>query len=322
MDQWVIGVDLGGTLIRAIRTDLEGERVARAQLPTEAQSGGEAVMERINTAIEEVMHGAEPDEVLGIGVGAPGPIDADGRIYDPPNLPDWGDLSLSKRIHDRFNLPAYAGNDANLAALGEHRFGAGQQVDDMVYVTVSTGIGGGIISGGRLLLGARGYAAEIGHQTLVADGPICGCGQPGHLEALASGPAIARNAKEHLDAGASSTITDFSEEITAESVAEAAQAGDELARELLAEAGFYIGLGLANLIHVLEPQRVLIGGGVSQAGDLLFEPIRETVKQSVMSPIYLDVEILPAALGADVGLMGAVALVLSSSMSSSMSSSV
>ncbi|GMR10583.1 MAG: ROK family protein [Anaerolineae bacterium] len=310
MHRWVIGVDLGGTLIRAVRTDLEGEKVARSQLPTEAESGSEAVVERINTAIEEVMRDVEPDDVLGIGIGAPGPIDADGRIYDPPNLPDWGDFSLTKRILDRFERPAFAGNDANLAALGEHRFGAGQGVDDMVYMTVSTGIGGGIISGGRLLLGARGYAAEIGHQTLIAGGPICGCGQPGHLEALASGPSIVRNAKERLEAGANSSIADFGPEITGESITEAAKAGDELARELFKQAGFYIGLGLVNLIHILEPKRVLIGGGVSLAGDLLFEPIRETVYQRVMSPIYRDVEILPAALGADVGLMGAVALVL------------
>lgn len=316
MHRWVIGVDLGGTLIRAVRTDLAGGKGARAQLPTEAESGGEAVLERISSVIEEVMQEINADEVLGIGIGAPGPIDADGRIYDPPNLPGFGDLSISGYIHDRFGRPAFAGNDANLAALGEHQFGAGQGVNDMVYLTISTGIGGGIISGGRLLLGARGYAAEVGHQTLIADGPICGCGQPGHLEALASGPSIVRNAKERMDAGEDSTITDFGDEITSESIAEAARAGDALARDLFKQAGFYIGLGLVNLIHILEPQRVLIGGGVSLAGDLIFDPIRETVRQHVMSPVFLDVEILPAALGVDVGLMGAVALVLSSSMAS------
>ncbi len=320
MHRWVIGVDLGGTLIRAVRTDLAGGKGARAQLPTEAESGGEAVLERISSVIEEVMQEINADEVLGIGIGAPGPIGADGRIYDPPNLPGFGDLSISGYIHDRFGRPTFAGNDANLAALGEHQFGAGQGVNDMVYLTISTGIGGGIISGGRLLLGARGYAAEVGHQTLITDGPICGCGQPGHLEALASGPSIVRNAKERMEAGEDSTITDFGDEITSESIAEAARAGDELARELFADAGFYIGLGLVNLIHILEPQRVLIGGGVSLAGDLIFDPIRETVRQHVMSPVFLDVEILPAALGVDVGLMGAVALVLSSSMLSSMAS--
>ena len=312
MHRWVIGVDLGGTLIRAIRTDLAGAKGARAQLPTEAESSGEAVLERISSVIEEVMQEIDTDEVLGIGIGAPGPIDAGGRIYDAPNLPGFGDLSISGYIHDRFGRPTFAGNDANLAALGEHQFGAGQGVDDMVYLTISTGIGGGIISGGSLLLGARGYAAEVGHQTLIADGPICGCGQPGHLEALSSGPSIVRNARERMETGEDSTITDFGDEITGESIAEAAKAGDELARDLFKQAGFYIGLGLVNLIHILEPQRVLIGGGVSLAGDLIFDPIRETVEQHVMSPVFLDVEILPAALGVDVGLMGAVALVLAS----------
>jgi len=320
MHRWVIGVDLGGTLIRAIRTDLAGGKGARAQMPTEAEQGGEAVLERICSVIEEVIQEVDSEEVLGIGVGAPGPIDASGRIYDPPNLPGFGDLSLSGYIHDRFGRPAFAGNDANLAALGEHQFGAGQGVDDMVYLTISTGIGGGIISAGRLLLGARGYAAEVGHQTLVAGGPICGCGQPGHLEALASGPSIVRNAKERIEAGETSRIAEFGDDITGESIAEAAQAGDELAQDLFRQAGFYIGLGLVNLIHILEPQRVLIGGGVSLAGDLIFDPIRETVRERVMSPVFLDVEILPAALGVDVGLMGAVALVLSSTASSSMAS--
>ncbi len=311
MHRWVIGVDLGGTLIRAVRTDMAGGRGARSQLPTEAELGGDSVMERIYSAIDEVIAGVEPSEVQGIGIGAPGPIGKDGRIYDPPNLPDWGNFSITERIEDRFKLPAMAGNDANVAALGEHRFGAGQGVDDLLYMTVSTGIGGGIISAGRLLVGTRGYAAEIGHQTLLPDGPLCGCGQPGHLEALASGPAIVRNAQERMKAGASSSLRDFGNELTGKSIAEAARDGDELALELFAQAGFYIGLGLVNLIHVLEPQRILIGGGVSQAGDLLFDPIRATVNQHVMSPIYREVQILPAELGADVGLMGAVALVLS-----------
>ena len=312
MHRWVIGVDLGGTLIRAIRTDLAGGKGARSELPTETRSGAEAVLNGIGSVVEEVMQEVDPEEVIGIGIGAPGPIDAGGRIYDPPNLPDFGEISLSEYIRDRFGRPAFAGNDANLAALGEHQFGAGRGVDDMVYLTISTGIGGGIVSGGTLLLGARGYAAEVGHQTLVVDGPICGCGQPGHLEALASGPSIVRNAKERMEAGTISTLADHGEELTGELIAEAAKAGDELARELFAEAGYYIGIGLVNLIHILEPQRVLIGGGVSQAGDLIFDPIRETVKQRVMSPVFLDVEILPAALGVDVGLMGAVALVLAS----------
>lgn len=316
MKRWVIGVDLGGTQIRAIRTDLNGLKVSRAQLETEARAGPRAVLQRIGDAIREAMQEADPEEVLGIGIGAPGPIDEAGHLHDPPNLPGWNGSSLTKPILDQLHIPTYAGNDANLAALGELRFGSGQGLAHLIYLTVGTGIGGGVISGGELLLGAHGFAAEVGHQTLDPDGPICGCGQPGHLEALASGPAIARRARERLEAGAVSALGEYVEAghgLTAKSVADAAQNGDKLARELLQEAGFYIGLGLVNLIHILEPQRILLGGGVSQAGELLFEPIRQTVRDRVMSPVYRQVEIQPAGLGEDVGPMGAVALVLQES---------
>lgn len=311
MYQWVIGVDLGGTQIRAMRADLDGQKQARSQLATQAEDGPEAVLQRIFSAIGEVLEGIDPKEVVGIGIGAPGPIDRMGRLYDPPNLPGWKEFSLSERITDRFDIPAFAGNDANLAALGEHQFGAGQGADELVYMTVSTGIGGGIISRGKLLLGARGFAAEVGHQTLEPGGPICSCGQPGHLEALASGPSIVRNAVKRIKDGAQSSLSRMGDEITGRAISEAADQGDALALELLVDAGFYIGLGLVNLIHILEPERILIGGGVSQAGDLLLEPIRETVHERVMSPIYRDVQILPAGLGGDVGLVGAVALALS-----------
>lgn len=310
MANWVIGVDLGGTQVRAIRTDAQGQPAARASQPTLAEQGPEAVLERIFACIDEVLGDVQLEQVLGIGIGAPGPIDADGRLYDPPNLPGWKAFSLTERIGTRFARPAFAGNDANLAALGERRFGAGRGIDDLIYITVSTGIGGGIVSGGQLLLGARGFAAEVGHQTLVPDGPICGCGQPGHLEALASGPAIERRARERIAEGAKTVLEQNGDQVRAGDVTDAAAQGDAVARELLAEAGYYIGLGLVNLIHVLEPQRILIGGGVSQAGDLLFEPIRETVARHLMSPVYESVEIEPAALGDNVGLMGAVALVL------------
>ena len=313
MKRWVIGADLGGTLIRAIRTDLEGRKAARAEIQTLAQEDSEAILGRIFQMIQQASDGADPSEVLGIAIGAPGPIDELGRLHDPPNLPGMKEFSLGERIQDRFQIPSYAGNDGNLAAFGELRFGAGRGLEDLIYMSIGTGVGGGIINDGKLLLGAHGFAAEIGHQTLVPDGPLCACGQPGHLEALASGPSIARQAKERLQAGASSTIDHYREagnELTGKSVTDAARHGDELALEVLTEAATYIGLGLVNLIHILEPQRILLGGGVSQAGELLFEPIRQTVHDRVMSPVFRGVEIQPAALGKDVGLMGAVAWVL------------
>lgn len=311
MKRWVIGVDLGGTQIRALRTNLAGEKAARSEQSTRAQEGPRAVLARILETIRIVLEGVAVEEVLGLGIGAPGPIDSAGVLHDPPNLPGWQGLSLIDELAGPLGIPIYTGNDANLGALAEHRFGAGVGTQHLVYLTVGTGIGGGIISHGRMLTGGRGFAAEVGHQTLIPDGPRCGCGQPGHLEALASGPAIAREARQALARGRSSTIPEHGDgQVTAKSVAAAARAGDELGIELLRQAGFYLGLGLVNLIHILEPERILIGGGVSQAGELLLGPARETVEQRLMSPVYRGVEILQAALGADVGLIGAVALVL------------
>jgi glucokinase len=311
MKRWVIGVDLGGTQIRALRTDLAGEKAARAEQLTLAQQGPQAVVSRILETVGVVMAEIPREEILGLGIGAPGPIDSAGVVHDPPNLPGWKGVSLVDELAGPLGLPIYAGNDANLGALAEHRFGAGIGVDHLVYLTVGTGIGGGVISHGRMLTGWRGFAAELGHQTLDPDGPLCGCGQPGHLEAFASGPAIARDARKALEQGRSSTIPEQAGgEVTAKSVAAAAMAGDALAIELLHQAGYYLGLGLANLIHILEPQRILIGGGVSLAGELLLQPARQTVDQRLMSSVYRGVEILPAALGPDVGLMGAAALVM------------
>jgi len=313
MKRWVIGADLGGTLIRAIRTDLDGRKLARAEIKTQAQDGPEAILGRIFEVIEQASEGTDPSEVLGIAIGAPGPVDDQGRLFDPPNLPGLREVSLREQIQDRFQVPTLAGNDGNLAALGQLRFGAGQGLEHLIYMTIGTGIGGGIITNGKLLVGARGFAGEIGHQTLLPNGPICGCGQPGHLEALASGPSIARRAQERLQEGVTSTIEQYREvgsELTGKSVTDAARHGDELALEVLREAATYIGLGLVNLIHIFEPQRILLGGGVSQAGELLFEPIRQTVHDRVMSPVFRGVGIQPAALGKDVGLMGAVALAL------------
>jgi len=311
MQRWVIGVDLGGTQIRALRTDLAGEKAARAEQLTQAQQGPQAVLSRILKTVREVMEGVPQEEIMGLGIGAPGPIDSAGVVHDPPNLPGWPGISLVEELSGPLGLPVYAGNDANLGALAEHRFGAGVGVEHLVYLTVGTGIGGGVISHGRMLTGWRGFAAEIGHQTLDPDGPLCGCGQPGHLEAFASGPAIARQARLALEQGRSSTIPEHAKgPVTAASVAAAAMAGDALAIELLRQAGTYLGLGLANVIHILEPQRILIGGGVSRAGELLLGPARAAVEQRLMSPVYRGIEILPAALGPDVGLMGAAALAL------------
>ena len=306
----VVAVDLGGTLIRSALINEKGEILARAKRETLAQEGPEPVIGRTEACIRDVSKGAEP-----ISIAAPGPLDPwKGIIHQAPNLPGWREVPLADILHRTFKVPVYLNNDANLAALAEHRFGAGQGVSDLIYLTISTGIGGGIISQGRLLVGAKGLAGEVGHMTLEPEGPPCGCGGRGHLESLASGPAIARRAVEEIEKGAETSITRLVEgepsKVTAKVVAQAAQEGDPLANSIFKEAGFYIGLGIANLLHILNPELIIIGGGVSKAGDLLFDPIRATVEARAILSIKEGVKIVPSALGDDVGLLGAAAFVL------------
>lgn len=309
----IVGIDLGGTQIRAIMADKDGTILARYKTLTIPEEGPAAVLQRIVTATEAVIRevGIRP---RGVGVGSPGPLDPrSGVVLAAPNL-GWYGVPLKAMLEEQLGLPVIAGNDANLAALAEWRFGAGRGVDDLVYMTISTGIGGGIISGGRLLLGQHGFAGEVGHATIEPRGQRCKCGNIGCLETVAAGPAIAQSAVECLDAGASSLITGRVQgdlrQVTAEIVAQAAAQGDELAVSVIQDAAFYIGVSLVNLIHIVEPKLILIGGGVAHIGDLLFDTIRSTVRERAIACMAEDVTIEKAALGDDVGTLGAVALFL------------
>ncbi len=321
VEKRIVGVDLGATQIRAALADGAGSVLRRTRCLTLGQEGVEPVMGRIKGAIYEVMGSTDRQQVQGIGIVALGLSDPwKGIIVDAPNLSGWRNIPLKALLEEEFGLPVFVGNDANLAALAEQRFGAGQGVSNLIYITVSTGIGGGIIVDNRLLLGAQGMAGEVGHQTIEADGPPCNCGNVGCLEALAAGPAIARCARELIRTGVGTTIADRVggdlDKITAREVSQAAQAGDPVAIELFRQAGFYVGVGIVNLLHLFNPSLIVIGGGVTKAGDLLFEPIRATVRQRAMAG-YLreDPFIVPATLGDDVGLLGAVALVLLQALS-------
>lgn len=309
--RYIIAIDLGGSRFRVGLADSSGRLLRRKSYPTRAEEGREAVISRLAQAAREAMHSYPREEILAVGLGAPGPLDPrSGVIFTPPNLPSWRDVPLKALLEEELDLPVYLGNDANLAALGEHRFGAGRGLDHLVYLTVSTGIGAGIIMDGSLLLGQDGLAGEAGHMT-IAEGPLCKCGNVGCLEALASGLAIAQAARERIEAGEESSIPRFSQgEITAEAVEAAARAGDPLAQEVMQKAANYLGIGVVNLVHIFNPQAVIIGGGVSQAGELVFGPVRHAVAQRAM-PNFRKVRILPAALADDVGLYGAAALVLS-----------
>jgi glucokinase len=313
MAKHYIVVDLGGTQIRAALATSPNRLHQTIRRETLADQGPDVVIRRIESAIRQVA-GERWADVDAVGIVAPGPLDPWlGVILEPPNLPGWANLPLKDRLSSGLNRPVVLGNDANLAALAEQRFGAGQGKRHMIYITVSTGIGGGVITDDKLLLGVRGLAAEVGHMTLEPYGPLCTCGNKGCLEALASGPAIARNARDRIAAGRASSILalagDDPQRITAELVGRAATQGDPLAIELLQQAGFYIGVGIVNLMKLFNPGIIVIGGGVSQVGNLLFEPIRHTVQARISHFYWENCPIVPAALSDDVGLLGALAMV-------------
>jgi glucokinase len=339
----MIGVDLGGTQVRAALVQ-DGRLLSRVGYLTQDEDGFEAVLMRIKEAIRQAAQqaGVPLGQVIGIGIGAPGPLDSrTGILFAPPNLKGWRNVPLRQLLFDEFGLPVYLGNDANLAGLGEHIYGAGRGVPDMIYVTVSTGIGGGVIIGGRVLEGVSGTAGEVGHMTIDIRGPRCNCGNIGCLEVLASGTAIARRAAEAIAEGRGDAMLAVARELAARkspmvdlagrsrlspeaqiaplpaevevdaaAVVEAARRGDAVAAEITRTAAENVGVGMVNLIHLFNPALIVIGGGVSKAGPLLFEPVERVVRERAMEVPRKAVRIVRAELGENVGLLGAAANVL------------
>lgn len=312
MTQAIIGVDVGGTLLRAACYDLDFKQLRRAEQPTLAEQGSEAVLRRLYETIRQIMPGSQ-DELVGIGLAVPGPIDPErGVLIAPPNLP-FRDVPIVDLVQKAVGGRVYLGNDADLAGLAEYMHGAGQGTRSMVYMTISTGIGGGLILDGKLHTG-RGQGGEVGHMVVEPDGPLCGCGRRGHLEAVASGTAIARTARERLEAGEPSSVRDRVDgdltKVTAKIVGEAAQDADPMALDIICQAGRYIGIGIASLMMILNPDRFVLGGGVTRLGRLLLDPIQEAVYRYTLHPRYWEnTPIVRATLGEDVGLVGAAALV-------------
>ncbi len=309
-----IGIDLGGTKISTALVDAAGRIIGRDYCQTQAAEGRRAVVERMVDAARRVMDEADlaPAQVTAVGVGSPGPIDSrTGVVTTPPNLPGWKNVPLKQLIEEALGITTFLENDANAAALGEHRFGAGQGVQNMIYVTASTGIGGGLILNGQLYSGTTGAAGEIGHITVLPWGPYCGCGNRGCLEALASGTAIAREGRELVRRGVPTLIAELAagdpELVTARLVAEAADKGDIEAQEILAEAMTYLGVGMASLVNLFNPELIVIGGGLTKMGERLFGPVRRAIERRAFPPAARAVRVVPAALGDDVGVLGAVA---------------
>jgi glucokinase len=314
----VIAVDIGGTKILTALFSPAGNMLARQVCPTLAGEGVAAVVERLCSAIAVLLsrHNIRPSQLAAIGIACAGGIDtARGVVVTPsPNMPDWVDVPLADIVRERFGVATFVVNDASAAALGEHRYGAGKGVKDLVLFTLGTGIGGGIIAGGKLYLGAVGGAGELGHMTIAADGPKCGCGNTGCLEMLASGRAVERDAIARLRRGEKSLLSEMVngeiEKITAEQVGAAARRGDHLALDVLSRAAYYLGIGMVNAVNIFNPETVVLGGGMAELGDILIEPGRRMVKERAFSISSGAVRIVTAHLGNEAGVYGAAAFAL------------
>lgn len=312
--QLVLGFDIGGTKCATALARLDGQLLARQETPTGQRPWQEVLQELADRGRDLLRQELVSIENLrGIGVSCGGPLDTKtGTIYTPPNLPEWKDVPARAFFEAQFALPVRLENDANATALAEWRFGAGQGVQNLVFLTMGTGIGGGLILDGSLYRGTNDLAGELGHQTILLNGPRCGCGKRGCLEALASGPAIARLARESLRYGRHKRVLALAggnpQAITAKHVIEAAQAGDSFAVQILEEAGTYMGVGIANLIQLLNPERVVIGTIAVHAGDLILEPIRRAVSEYAWPRSASVCEIVPAALGDRAQDLAAIAL--------------
>ena len=309
-DRSAVGVDVGGTKIAALRMTVEGSIEASTVIATPA-SDQDAALPAIEAAIASVID----DDVVAIGIGMAGLVDVrTGVLLTTPNLV-WRDLPLGERLRAAFSVPVSVDNDATSAAWAERCFGASRGYDDSLFVGVGTGIGGGIVMGGRIVRGAHGLAGEIGHVIVEPDGPVCGCGNRGCWEQVASGLAITRAGARAVADDPGSAIGRLvggdPRRVTGEIVTEAARAGDAAATALLAEVGRRLGEGVAGLVNVLDPEIVVMGGGASEAGELLLAPLRAAFAASVEgADVRPEVPIVPAALGNEAGAIGAGLLAL------------
>lgn len=313
-DAPVIAIDLGGTKIRAVVVDGAGEIVGEDVRPTEGDKGQSVVIGRmVDSARAAVEASGVPFASLAaVGVTAPGTIDFErGIIYQAPNLKGWDAVPLAERLRERLGLPTILENDANAAAYGEWHHGAGQGTRHMIYLTISTGIGGGLILNGQLYRGTDGTAGELGHVTVDDNGPLHNCGTYGCLEVMASGTAIARMAHAAVAAGRSDVLAKAaaaSGELTAHEVDQAAETGDPVAREILARAAHYLGVGLANYVNIFNPRAIVLGGGVTRIGARILDPAFALAKQRAFRLPAGSVRFEQAALEGRAEVLGVAAL--------------
>ncbi len=306
----VLAFDIGGSRLVAGLVTAEGELLGSATCPTDPQAPPKQVLARLLELAREATDAARLpwEEAARVGLSYGGPVDfLKGRTITNHHLPGWEDFRLREEMTAQVGRPVIMDNDANAAALGETAFGAARACRHVLYVTVSTGIGAGLVLDGRVYRGAATLAGELGHTLVEPDGPLCTCGRRGCLESVASGPAIARTAQDALRAGHPSSL--LPEGLTSKEIA-AAAATDALAARLMARAGHYLGVAIAGAVNLLNPEAVVIGGGVSQSGDPLFTPLRNALQEHGVPECVQDLRLTPAALGPHSALLGAAALAL------------
>jgi glucokinase-like ROK family protein len=313
---YVVGIDLGTLNTIAAVVDLEGKIVERVEHPTNGEKNRDDVIERVKTAIHEVISTSNLNlqKIAGIGLAVPGLVDSKkGMILFIPNF-GWKDTPLREILEEEFHTPIFIDNNANAMALSEAQFGIGRGVKNFICVNIGIGIGSGVIINREIYRGETECTGEIGHTTVDYNGPKCSCGNNGCLEVMAAGPAIARRAVKAIREGRKTVITELVEEnlnqITAAVVARAANQDDRLAREIMEKTGEYLGTGIANIINLFNPQMVIIGGGVAQAGSLIFDPLKRTMKKRAFSVPAKVVKIATPSLGRDCTVIGAASLVL------------
>ncbi|MCC6036986.1 MAG: ROK family protein [Armatimonadetes bacterium] len=299
----VIGVDVGGTKMTAALANRDGKIVKLLRIQTRREEGAEGGFKAICEMVKSLLDEAQTQglSVGKIGVGFGGPVDFErGTVYLSHHVPGWENFPLKAELERSFGVPVTVDNDANAGTLGEWMFGAGKGVNDLLYVNIGTGIGGGIVSGGKMVRGWRNLAGEIGHMTVKPDGPTCTCGRKGCLEALASGSAIGREGTERLG-----------RPVRSEEVFRLAEQGDPIAKQILAEAVDALAFAIGAAANLFNPKKVILGGGVAEAPEhLLIEPLREHLVRYTLPQVYEGLEVVRAQLGYDAGIMGAVALAL------------
>ena len=313
----VLAIDLGGTKIISALVSPDGQLLAKERSLTLADEGQASVINRLLLAIDHLLKlkNIDSSQLDSISIAAAGGIDIKkGLVTSSPHLPGWHNVPLRDIVRDKYQVGTFLLNDASAAALGEHRFGAGRGVDNLVLLSIGTGIGGGIIIDGRLYHGPSGSAGEFGHTTIDINGPKCACGNVGCLETLVSGTAMARETKRRIAQGERSSLVEMVggkiEEITAEEIDAAARGGDSLALDIITEAANYLGVGLVNLVNIFNPEMIIIGGAVAKLGDLLLDPARRLVKERAFPISAQAVRIVPAQLGDEAGLRGAAVFTL------------